>query len=142
MKKMELPPSLRLHNKIIDNEHQNLVNIINDVSDACNAGKVEDGARLLDVFFKAVDLHFQHEEEVLSKINYPGLKDHANYHKKLALEANRLKDFYQTADKSDEAKKKFLLELKLFLFEDALKADMAFKSFLLAAESSDANVSP
>ncbi|HEB79019.1 MAG TPA: hypothetical protein ENI79_00900 [Rhodospirillales bacterium] len=134
MKKLELPSSLKMHNETIDAEHQKLVDFINTIANTCNKGKFEDAARLLEDFLSFLKRHFQHEEDILRKEKFPQVGDHAEYHKKLLRDSARLLKLFDAASESDEANEKFIIALRYFLLDDALKADVMFKSFLSAPE--------
>lgn len=81
--------------KTFDEQHKNLINLINDLYDAMKLGK---GNQILGkIFDSLIDYtknHFNDEEEVMRKVFYPEYLNHKSEHVKLT-------------DKVLEYKKKF-----------------------------------
>ena len=89
--KYELTKDLQSGNPIIDGEHRELFNAVNQMMDACASGK---GRSAIDPTVKFllsyVDKHFAHEEELQKKSGYPGLEAHKIFHQKYTATLKRL----------------------------------------------------
>ena len=81
--KYELTKDLETGNRIIDNEHRELLNAVNALLDACSAGKgraqVSSTVKFLNDY---VDRHFAHEEQLQKQSGYPGYEAHHAFHEK------------------------------------------------------------
>lgn len=73
--------NMSVGNHIIDQQHKNLVKMVNTVYDAMGQGK---GDEVLKPILKAlVDYtksHFSHEEQFMKQIGYPNLVQHQQIH--------------------------------------------------------------
>ncbi len=69
-------------NMQIDTEHKELIKAINDLLEACSAGKgraeLEKTVKFLSHYTKT---HFGHEEVLQMKYKYPDYNNHKKYHK-------------------------------------------------------------
>ncbi len=78
----ELTKELETGNTLIDSEHRELFNIINNLQDACAKGQgrsqVESTAKFLVDYVKK---HFRDEETLQKSVNYPGYPAHSDFHK-------------------------------------------------------------
>lgn len=79
--KYQLTKDLETGNAIIDQEHRELFQAVNDLLDACSCGKgravVKDTVQFLVDY---VDKHFAHEEQLQKKSNYPNFDAHRLFH--------------------------------------------------------------
>lgn len=79
--KYELTKDLETGDEMIDSEHRELLNAVNNIVDAYNNGKgreiVEAAVNFLLTY---VDMHFLHEEELQSSNNYPDMAGHKAFH--------------------------------------------------------------
>ena len=77
----------------IDRQHQTLFEKINNLLDACSAGKgravVGD---MIDFLGDYVAEHFTFEEQYMIKHNYPGYKAHRSLHEEFKKNFSQLKD--------------------------------------------------
>ena len=84
--------SLRLGVETIDNEHQELLAILNNVLEAKSKPKTaREGAELIDRLLEFSIAHFRHEEELMVRIGYPEFESHRRAHVKLREQARFLK---------------------------------------------------
>ena len=88
--------------KVIDNQHRELVKLINQLHQACLLG--EEGARPVykEAMHKMVEyvrFHFTAELEILAQIKYPDYNDHKKQHD------NLIRDILVAAKESKEGKK-------------------------------------
>ena len=70
---------LSIGDKKIDAQHKKLIELIGEVA----RGKDISQDELLNEVLDYASYHFADEEAYMEKINYPGLKEHRNKHKKL-----------------------------------------------------------
>ena len=115
---------------VIDAEHRKIVDSINGVSEAVNAGEYDKCAHLLDDFLTICQDHFTNEERLLEELGYPGLHDHAVFHKELVLKAKAVKTLCMDM-RSPESIKRCFEEMATLLIEDVVKGDLQFVSFLI-----------
>lgn len=74
--------------KQFDDEHKQLIAIINDLSDAMHQGRSKTAlADILDRLVSYTQNHFAHEEQVMRSNGYPDLDKHAVEHRALATKA-------------------------------------------------------
>ena len=65
----------------MDNQHRELVSIINQLQGAINQGKgKEELAQILDNLLNYTDYHFAAEEKLMKKHAYPGFDEHRRKH--------------------------------------------------------------
>ena len=80
--------SLSVGIKEIDDEHRELVNMVNDLHSAMSTGKGKDAlGGVLDRLIDYTVSHFAHEEELMRKYSYPDSFKHTNEHRKLTKTA-------------------------------------------------------
>jgi len=80
---------LSVHIEEIDQQHQNLINIINKMDDLVKIGSNAKRSEIRKIFAELVDYtsyHFKAEEELFSKYGYPGWEDHKKQHNDLAMQ--------------------------------------------------------
>jgi len=67
--------------KVLDDDHKQLVGLINQLHDALKAGHGKDVlGRILDSLVNYTKMHFAREEEFFSKTLYPGTAAHKKEH--------------------------------------------------------------
>lgn len=75
----------------IDMQHQKLVQLINDLFDAMNAGKSKEAlGGILDELIKYTKYHFSYEEEMMKQCNY---KESINHNIEHINFANKIMEF-------------------------------------------------
>ena len=78
--------------KPIDDQHKTLVDMINELFQACKAGVVEADMAFLQIIKKALDYaetHFADEEDYLSEANYPHLDEQKEQHEAFVEEVQK-----------------------------------------------------
>lgn len=71
-------------NDMIDSQHKELVEKINDLMVSCENGCDKDEAvKLLQFLSNYTDYHFAAEEALQKELNYPGYEEHAKQHAEL-----------------------------------------------------------
>lgn len=73
--------------------------------------------------------HFAREEAFLAEARYPGLEEHAFYHKSLLLQAEHIRAICEDTE-SDHDLNACFEEMTQFLIDDILRGDLRFKSYL------------
>ena len=77
----ELPNDLLTGNALIDSEHRQLFEAINNLMEACETGKGRDSiAKTADFLLNYVNKHFGDEEKLQTSSKYPGYPAHKNFH--------------------------------------------------------------
>jgi len=128
--KIELLETFLTGHPVIDAEHRNIVDSINDVSEAILAGEYDRCPKLLDNFLQICTDHFHSEEKLLADLGYPGLTDHSAFHKELILKAKSVKVLCMDRTRPDSIQRCFD-EMATLLIEDVVKGDLQFVSFLV-----------
>lgn len=117
------------HN-VIDDEHRKIVEAINTVSTAIDAGEFDKCSDLMDDFLNICASHFETEEALLRDLGYPELQQHIVFHRELTLKAKAVRVLCMDLHDSDSFQRCFD-EMAALLIEDVIKGDMGFVSFLI-----------
>lgn len=120
---------LSVNIKQFDDQHQGLVNLINELYDAMSAGK---GSAVIGKILSGLAdytvYHFKTEEDVFQKHGYPGLEQHKFEHDNLT---KQVLDFKEQFDAGKAVVSIELMKfLKDWLTNHILAGDMAYKPFL------------
>lgn len=91
---------MEVGNPLLDSEHQELLEKINDFMSACSQGKGRSEILSTIQFLKNyTKTHLEHEEELQRKSGYPDYQNHKRLHQKFVDEVNRLeKQFSQQGE--------------------------------------------
>ncbi len=126
-----LPDSLIIGHPTIDHDHRVLVGTLNDISRSLNNDDFKETARLIEEFASQIEQHFEIEIEILKQVDFPGIDGHAAIHEDLSKKLRDMgKQAFSTAD-NEVFKETTFPELVSLLLDDAIKADMEFKTFLI-----------
>jgi len=128
--KIELLETFITGHPVIDAEHRKIVDSINEVSEAVQAGEYDRCSLLLDDFLQICIDHFNSEEKLLADLGYPGLTDHSAFHSELVLKAKSVKVLCMDQTRPDSIRRCFD-EMATLLIEDVVKGDLQFVSFLV-----------
>ncbi len=69
--------------ELVDKQHKHLINLTNQLYNACLGDKAELEDTFKDVMKELVDyvmVHFKDEEKIMDQINYPDIKEHKQKH--------------------------------------------------------------
>jgi hemerythrin len=115
--------------KKIDKQHQQLVNIINELHDGMKTGKGKEIlSNILDELIKYTAFHFKYEEMLFDKYVYPETKIHKRQHSDLVEKVLAYKENY------NNGKKVLTMEvmdfLKEWLTRHIVGSDKNYSSFL------------
>jgi hemerythrin len=87
--------------RIIDQQHQELINKLNRLNDAVkNNESREDVYRFIDEAISYTRFHFATEEQIMAECGYPVTEEHKEKHKQLVQDAIHLKDHLETVGKN------------------------------------------
>ncbi|MDR1930921.1 MAG: bacteriohemerythrin [Treponema sp.] len=70
--------------ELIDKQHMGLIEMTNELFEACNRGNFAAGSVFIKTIHKAVEyaqVHFYTEEKYMKQVDYPELEDHKREHK-------------------------------------------------------------
>lgn len=80
----------------LDNDHKQLLNLINQLQTAAHYQTSDEYERqTLDALIAYTKEHFQREEDLMAKYQYPGLQAHRLQHQEMVGEVDRLVSAYQ-----------------------------------------------
>lgn len=118
--------------EMCDAQHKKLFEIINQLADAMRAGKGQDvvtrTVRELQLYTRT---HFQQEESLLRKANYPDLAPHQESHRKFVAHVEALEK--QTREGQTANSVLVLNLLRDWLVNHIQKTDKAYSASLHAA---------
>ncbi|RKZ92983.1 MAG: hemerythrin [Candidatus Parabeggiatoa sp. nov. 1] len=117
--------------KVIDEQHQHLVNILNRISEVDIADEDKEKRQIRRVFAELADYmtyHFDTEEEILKAANYPYFQWHKQQHYELAKQLLELQISFSKGDSTVSVE---LLELlNHWLIDHILDSDKKYVPFL------------
>ena len=116
-------------NSTIDEEHKMLFRLINDFHTGWSENRDRAAvAKLLNQLIQYGEMHFQHEEGIMSAEGYPQLESHQRVHEKLVEEIFKLNQ--ELVDKSRLLDRDMGKFLKQWLVDHIVHNDFEFRSFL------------
>jgi hemerythrin-like metal-binding protein len=99
---MEWRPAYSVGNASIDNQHKQIIEIINDLYSAMQAGEDADIVKpLLERLLAYTDMHFEFEEQVMEECGYPHLDEHRHLHDQLRHRTDDLRNHVGLVTGSD-----------------------------------------
>ena len=116
----------------IDDDHRQLVEMINLVSDAIESNELNQCRKLLDSFVEVARNHFAREEVILREVGFPGVEEHCIYHNGLLERADAVKRLCQEMADQGQLKECFD-QMAGFFIDDVVKGDHIFVSYLVSA---------
>ncbi len=132
---VEITQSFKIEVETIDADHRRLVEIINEITDAIDDGRAGECAELVPNFIEFSRQHFEREEALLAKHDYPLAEKHREHHDDLDVKMENIAALAKRAGDSPPAAQALRKELVFILMDDVINEDLAFKSFLLQAEA-------
>ena len=116
----------------IDEQHKKIVDLINLLHDSIRSGeKNQVLAQIYNELIAYTILHFNHEEMLMRKANYPDLIEHQEVHKSIVEQVKRLKQAY--AGGSQTALNDTLEFLRNWLLKHIAGTDKKYTSTMNAA---------
>ncbi len=120
--------------RIIDEQHKELVALLNGLYEAMHAGKGRDAlGRVLTGLIRYTRLHFATEEQLMRANDYPDYERHKEKHEKMAAKVLELKAAYEAETISSPVQISNFL--KNWLARHILGTDKAFGDYLARKES-------
>lgn len=116
--------------KQVDDEHKHLIDIINDLFDACTRGKeaAEEKFRLsIKDVVGYVKTHFSNEEDLMIKHNYPDYQNHKKQHELFVMKL--LEEVARFEEGKQFVPNHFVRFLKEWLLEHIAVTDKAYQKF-------------
>ncbi len=121
----------RTGNHEIDSDHQSLFMFVNALHDTVSGGSpdIDSMTDLFNGLIRYIELHFDREESLLRKVDYPDLANHCESHTALAERVRAYKaEFDSDPYVLDHGE---VLEfLKDWLHNHILKTDMAYVPYI------------
>lgn len=100
----EFDDTLVTGNEMIDAQHQELIQKINNLLDSCELGKEKLAAiKMLDYLADYTDFHFGEEEKLQESIEYPGIEKHKAEHEKLRKVVQELHEMLEEEEGPTDA---------------------------------------
>lgn len=109
---MQWTPDLELGIKVIDDQHKRIIDYINELDQANQTGNMEQTNHALEGLLDYTITHFEFEEELQAKAEYPFLKAHQRVHE---IFMKRVAGFRERADKGENVTPELLSMLKIWL---------------------------
>ena len=132
---LELTQDLMTGSKPIDDQHQELIDRINQLFDACSQHKGKEEIR--DVLRYLEDycvVHFRTEEEWMHRHNYDGYSSHRAEHKEFVDIFSKLKEAFEKEGNSSAFVIRVNRTLIDHLTEHVLRTDKKLAEFLQGKE--------
>lgn len=96
--------SLVTGNELIDGQHKELIDKINQLLICCEEGSEKRKAiSMLDYLSDYTDFHFKAEEELQEKISYPGIAEHKQKHAEFKAAVSELHDMLEEQEGPTDA---------------------------------------
>jgi hemerythrin len=132
--KFFLPTAALVHYGHIDEDHRELIAILNDMLAQADARDMLDGALFRDTLQRLVarfERHFREEEAAMAAVDYPDLAAHRQVHSAVMARVVGTQRDTANAAAVDAAEVHNLFNLAL---DDLLRADLGFKTYLAAPQ--------
>jgi hemerythrin len=118
--------------KIVDDQHMRLIEITNELFEACTQDKFEMDKRFRETMKKAVDyvlVHFKDEESLMEKASYPKIKVHKSEHEEFIRKVLEAVKNYETGKQF--VPNTFVRFLRDWLWDHIAISDREFGRFYL-----------
>lgn len=127
---VELSKTFELDCKALDQDHQLLMELVNEITAMLDDGRTENcKARVVD-FVKLAKRHFRREEGLLREANYPDIGRHSAHHRHLDQKMDHLVEFADMVTDNEKARESLKKELVFFLMDDVITSDLEFKPYI------------
>ncbi|NQU60606.1 MAG: hemerythrin family protein [Rhodospirillales bacterium] len=114
----------------LDADHIMIFSLINHIDEAHLTGSDEKAiGRILQVLIERAFAHFQREEMLMKKHDYPDFEAHAAEHQKIIEELESLYEAYQDKPSADVSRE-IVEMLSAWLEEHVLETDMRYRPYL------------
>ena len=100
----EFDDSLVTGNKLIDGQHKELIDRINNLLvETENGSSKVDSVKMLDLLAEYTEYHFGEEEKLQEEIGYPGIKEHKAKHEELRRTVKELYEMLEDQEGPTDA---------------------------------------
>lgn len=130
-----LPDNMRVGQKEIDQDHETLFHMANDIRDALRENDTRGAAQAAERMIDEILAHFDREEAILIEAEYPEAHNHACYHDLLRQQAGSLREVVGNLVNGGRASLVTFDALITFLVNDPIAADMDFRPFFAHPEN-------
>ena len=113
----------------VDDDHRELLAIMRRIKEAADREFFDECSTLLDELIEFSVDHFEREEEMLARVDYPNVEIHKEYHHRLLDRARSVKEVCKEIRTRDNLKD-CCDEMFSFLVDDIVTGDLKFKSYL------------
>ena len=120
-----------LGNDLVDSQHKRLFELVSDIDKACNEGDdINSLSKTLDFLLQYTVLHFNDEEALQIKYNFPEYENHKKLHEEFeAIVSEKVAEFKENGGAKDlsDAVNDFVIK---WLINHILKEDMKIKEYM------------
>jgi hemerythrin-like metal-binding protein len=116
--------------KLIDEQHQSLVKMTNELLEACNAGETASNSAFVKTIHGAVEyaqVHFFTEEKYMKLADYPELEEHKKEHKAFV---DKVQSAVSTFEDGKVCAEDLILFLKDWLIHHIAGTDKKYAPYL------------
>ncbi|MFP4363969.1 MAG: bacteriohemerythrin [Spirochaetia bacterium] len=125
---VEWNESLSVGNEYIDNQHQGLINVINEVWEATrNKVAIEEFTPYIIKLIRYTREHFGDEEKMMEEKGYPYIKRHKDQHREFIEKIDSFDEKIDRQKKSANAE--LVVFLKQWLVTHIQKSDKAYADY-------------
>ena len=126
-----------VHVRVIDNDHKDLVQIVNNLHESIKTGssRAEIG-RIIAGLATYVSEHFEREEGLMAQYDYPGMAEHKRMHRRLARTVHAIRYLFKENPAQIDPGK-LLKFLRNWLVHHILGEDVSYVPYLHGTASAD-----
>ncbi len=121
--------------QVIDDQHKRIIGYINELHHASESGNAAEVQEVLEGLLDYTITHFQFEEELQAKANYPFLKAHQRVHE---IFMKRIATFRERADNGENIIPELLSMLKVWLSSHIMGDDRDYVESVKKITGADA----
>ena len=90
MSSFHIPQASLYGIKELDDQHQDMVNIVESLTDYIDSDNLKEVNKLFEGLVKMLSIHFRDEEKLMKDVGYPDVGSHSAHHQDLLLEAKKI----------------------------------------------------
>ena len=137
MQQYRWTPAMSVGSPVVDSDHRMLVDLINRVQGAAEAGEPDAIGEVLDGLIAYVEFHFSREEKMMAAAGFAELKAHAAEHTSFTDHVYQLRREFELDATAIDAAALFEY-LKTWLNHHILIQDMAYRPLVEGNEAVEA----